>query len=68
MPSGLWHHQQDKGHPLKKTVTLIPGPSWMANRFMSKMQSLIIIWQQNRVSVQGVGCDLGKIECAMRMK
>ena len=27
--SGLWHQRQDKGHPRKKSVVLIPGPSWM---------------------------------------
>jgi len=28
--SGLWHHWQLSGQPLKKTVVRIPGPSWMA--------------------------------------
>ncbi len=28
MDSGLWHHQQLRGQPLKKIVVLIPGPSW----------------------------------------
>jgi hypothetical protein len=27
--SGLWHHQQERGQPLRKTVVLNPGPSWM---------------------------------------
>jgi hypothetical protein len=25
--SGLWHHQQFRGHPFKKTVVRMPGPS-----------------------------------------
>ena len=28
--SGLWHHTQRSGHPLKKRVVRMPGPSWMA--------------------------------------
>ena len=27
MLSGLWHQRQERGHCLKKTVDLIPGPS-----------------------------------------
>ena len=42
-PSGLWHHQQDKGQPFRKTVVRIPGPSWTANRFISKINPLDMI-------------------------
>jgi hypothetical protein len=28
MPSGLEHHLQRIGHPLKKTKVRMPGPSW----------------------------------------
>ena len=34
--SGLWHHQQRSGQPLRKTVVRIPGPSWSEYRWMSK--------------------------------
>ncbi len=27
--SGLWHHQQESAHPLRKTVVRMPGPSWI---------------------------------------
>ncbi len=27
IPSGLWHQGQRSGHPLRKTVVRIPGPS-----------------------------------------
>ena len=30
--SGLEHHQQRRGHPFKKIVVLMPGPSWIENR------------------------------------
>ena len=33
-PSGLWHHSHLNGHPFKKTVVLMPGPSFMANSSM----------------------------------
>lgn len=36
IPSGLWHQMQDRGQPLKKKVILIPGPSFMEYRFISK--------------------------------
>lgn len=36
-PSGLWHHQQASGQPLKKTVVRMPGPSWTENRWMLNM-------------------------------
>jgi hypothetical protein len=32
----LWHHQQESGQPLKKTVVRIPGPSCVENRMMLK--------------------------------
>ena len=35
--SGLWHHRHLRGHPFRKTVVRIPGPSWMANRLTSKI-------------------------------
>jgi len=37
MLSGLWHHQQLNGQPLKNTVVLMPGPSWIAYRLMLKI-------------------------------
>jgi len=37
MLSGLWHQRQDRGHPLKKTVVRMPGPSCVAKRLISKM-------------------------------
>ena len=30
--SGLWHHQQRSGQPLRKTVVRMPGPSCTAKR------------------------------------
>ena len=41
--SGLWHHQQSKGHPFKKIVVLIQGPSWIAYFFISKIIQYIIV-------------------------
>ena len=35
--SGLWHHQQDSGQPLKKTVVRTPGPSCVAKRMTLKI-------------------------------
>jgi hypothetical protein len=35
-PSGLWHHEQRSGQPLRKTAVRIPGPSWIEKRRMSK--------------------------------
>ncbi len=32
MLSGLWHHRQLSGHPLKNTVVRMPGPSSVENR------------------------------------
>jgi hypothetical protein len=32
--SGLWHHQQRSGQPLKKTVVRMPGPSCSEYRMM----------------------------------
>jgi hypothetical protein len=43
MLSGLPHHTHRKGQPLKKTVVRIPGPSWMENRWMSKMRPRVIL-------------------------
>ena len=37
MPSGLWHHRQRRGQPFRKTVVLIPGPSFTANSSMLNM-------------------------------
>ena len=34
--SGLWHHQQRSGQPLRKTVVRMPGPSCTANRSIRK--------------------------------
>jgi hypothetical protein len=30
IPSGLWHHEQRRLQPLKKTTSRMPGPSLMA--------------------------------------
>ncbi len=35
--SGLWHHQQERGHPFMCTVVRVPGPSCMEYFFMSKI-------------------------------
>ena len=35
MVSGFWHHRQASGHPLKKMVVRMPGPSWIENRWTS---------------------------------
>jgi len=40
MPSGLWHQAHASGHPLKKTVVLIPGPSWIEYRLTAKIKPL----------------------------
>jgi hypothetical protein len=37
MLSGLWHQTHRRGHPLKKTVVRIPGPSWSENLRISKI-------------------------------
>lgn len=37
MLSGLWHHTQRKGHPLKNTVLLMPGPSSVDIRWMRRI-------------------------------
>jgi hypothetical protein len=29
IPSGLWHQWQFNGQKMKKTVVLMPGPSWV---------------------------------------
>ena len=34
MPSGLLHHLQRNGQPLKKISVLIPGPSWIVKRWI----------------------------------
>jgi hypothetical protein len=41
MLSGLWHHTQDSGQPLKKTVLLMPGPSSVDMRWMRRMVPLL---------------------------
>jgi len=38
--SGLWHHQQSSGHPLRKTVVRMPGPSWSEYRWILKTAPL----------------------------
>ena len=38
MDSGLWHHTQRSGHPFTKKVVRIPGPSWIAIRFVSSIR------------------------------
>jgi len=37
MLSGLWHHMHVSGHPLKKTVLLMPGPSSVDMRWMRRI-------------------------------
>jgi len=56
MLSGLWHHRQRSGHPLKNTVVRMPGPSSVENlckcsiiplRFFfvsSRVLALVITW------------------------
>jgi hypothetical protein len=41
MPSGLWHHQHERGHPFMKNVTLIPGPSCIEYLFTLKISPFI---------------------------
>ena len=38
MLSGLRHQRQRSGQPFKKTDVRIPGPSWIENRWISKMR------------------------------
>jgi hypothetical protein len=40
--SGLWHHQQLSGHPFRKTVVRMPGPSWVEKRMTLKMVPFIL--------------------------
>lgn len=40
--SGLWHHQQASGHPLRCTVVRVPGPSCIEYFFMSKMIPVLL--------------------------
>jgi hypothetical protein len=42
MPSGLWHQTQRRGHPLKKTVLLIPGPSSVDMRWILRIVPFIV--------------------------
>jgi len=37
MLSGLWHHEQLSEHPLKNTVVLMPGPSSVDIRIISRI-------------------------------
>ena len=37
MPSGLWHHGQLRGQPLRNTVVRTPGPSWKEHLCTLKM-------------------------------
>src|SRR5579863_5247081 len=37
--SGLWHHQQESGHPFRKTVVRMPGPSCVAKRIMLRINA-----------------------------
>ena len=43
MLSGLPHHRQRSGQPLKNTVVRMPGPSWSEKRWMSKMRPVAIL-------------------------
>ena len=40
--SGLWHQIQCNGHPFKKTVVLIPGPSSVQKRWIFRIVPIII--------------------------
>ena len=50
--SGLWHHTQRSGHPFRKIVVRMPGPSLMAYRLMSKMLHLIIFGSCDNLVLQ----------------
>jgi len=39
--SGLWHHAHCKGHPLRKTVVRMPGPSCTEKAMILKIKPLI---------------------------
>src|SRR5512140_1428704 len=43
MASGLWHHLQLKGHPLRNTVVRIPGPSCREKRWISTITADLIL-------------------------
>ena len=53
IPSGFWHHTQDRGQPLKKTVVRMPSPSWVENLRISKIVPFI-----SNISIAGTGDDL----------
>ena len=42
MLSGLLHHRQRSGQPLRNTVVRMPGPSWIEKRWMSKMRPVLM--------------------------
>ena len=42
-PSGLQHHLQLRGQPLRKTSVLIPGPSWIEYRWISKTVPVMLV-------------------------
>ena len=44
IPSGLWHHAQRRGHPLRNIVVRIPGPSWMANSSTLNIVPVFIVF------------------------
>ena len=39
--SGLEHHRQRRGQPLRNTVVLMPGPSWILNLCMLKIRPTV---------------------------
>src|SRR5450631_1774668 len=39
-PSGLQHHRQARGHPFRKTVVRVPGPSCTECAWISKISPL----------------------------
>ncbi len=40
IPSGVWHHQQERGHPLRYTVVPMVGLSYL---FTAKMVGLVAV-------------------------
>ena len=51
MPSGLWHQVHERGHPFKKTVVRIPGPSCTEQRWILKTSPVSLDSVENANSV-----------------
>ena len=41
LPSGLWHHTQERGQPLKNITVLMPSPSSNELPFISKIRTFL---------------------------